>query len=216
MSAAVQTQTGQQDVQVVTTEDLLKSLAEVEGKAPEKKDPPAPEAVTVTLTKGLKDEINGNGSAELKKALEVSKVLGETVGHMGTHVDNVLQTMAKNYNDQQKVNLSIVTCLVEMKKSLDANTAALAEIGKQPGAPAAGAAPKTEVLHKSVVAEGLEGPEAKAAARKQVLTGLELLTKSLQPEDPRSKQYAAALVKFESTGKISDSMLTEALKAGKQ
>jgi len=213
--SATATAPATEQVQIVTQEDLLKTMNELSGKAPEPAKEVVPEAETVTLTSTLEKTIGERGAETLKKALDVSPVLKDLAGTMGVHVDTVLQTFGKHINDQAKVNMAIVGAFSELKKSIDANTEAIKAMGAAPGAPAAAAGTEvvaTEVLTKTADKQTKIDPKA---AKEQIVLGLETLVKSMKPGDNKAAQYQAALIKFDSTGQISDAMLAEALKATK-
>jgi len=135
----------------VTEDDLRKSLAEIEGKKIPAEPAKDPVVATAVLEKNTRQSIEQHASTELKKALEVSPVLKEIVGSIALHNDAALEVLQKSIHEAAQRDLSVVRGLVELKKSIDANTEAIKLFGTAPAA-----APKTtptavatEVLEKN-------------------------------------------------------------------
>jgi len=202
--------TGQ--VQVVTTDDLRKSLEALEGKTPE----PQPAKVEVKvekLGKSVADTLK-TSSESLRKALDVSEVLGDFAGAIGTHVDSAIEVMEKNVQAQAENQNAVVRVLETLAKSMNDLREEVKLLGKQPG-PAAvtqntAGTTTTEVLEKSATGGSKVDPKQ---ARTALLSGLETLIKSMPAGSPDANKYIQAVSKFESTGKIEDSILQQALKA---
>jgi ABC-type transporter Mla subunit MlaD len=196
----------------VTEEDLLKSLADLESKEPEKKPAADPKVETATLEKSARDKIDEEASEELKKALDVSSALSEITSLLGAHVDDSLEALQKSVHASAERDMKIIAVLEKFQKSLDGFAEKLANFGGQPAkAPTAqaatGDAGNVETLRKSI-------PDAdKAAAagklsRQAVLGVMEELAKSASNEGDKGRWVHAA-IKFESTGQISnDDLLT--------
>lgn len=205
---------------VVTEEFLIKSLTDLETKVPAvQKDPETPTVAVETLTKSAADALAAQSSAPLRKAIEVSEVLRETVEILGDHVDQSLAALQKSIQSGAERDLAIVRVLGDLRKSIDANTEQIASLMNAPAAPAA-TRPVTvttgQVLTKSV--QPTQTPAASVdprAVRQTVLNGLETLVKSAAANKDQASvaRYSQALVKFESTGTISDADMAAAAKA---
>lgn len=200
----------------VTVEDLAKSLAAVEGVKP-KDEPAAVETVAVEpLAKSAATAISEAASEPLKKSLEASGALREIANLIGVHVDTSLETMQKSVQANADLNLGMIRGLEALRKSIDANTAAIEKFGELPAtAPKsdAGAGAATEVLAKSTSAATSVAAKDSKQTRAQVLTGLETLAKSAT-NPAEVNEFTKATIKFETTGQITDSLLSKALKAG--
>lgn len=207
--------TGDGSVVTLTEEDLLKSIREVAGKPPIP-ETPAKKTVAVTrLAKSFGETLKEKASPGMSKALEVSELLQEFAGIVGAHVDNSLEQLSKSLSGSAERDLTIAEALMELKKSVDKNTDALTKFGQTPGASAAAtpiSAEKSDILMKSV---GRDGNVQPMVVRKHVLSGLENLAKSVKPGTPEQSKYSQALIKFESTGQISDADLAAAQHAFK-
>lgn len=202
-------------VQTVTEDDLMKSLATLEGKAKEVVEEATPTVVTETLKKSTSDTIQELGSETLQKSLEVSEVLDEVVTVVGLHVDRSLDALQKSIQSNADRDMAMIRVLEGLKKSIDDNTAAVSKLMEQPSAPASSRPVTTqsgEILQKSVSAPAKETPNPQAL-RKSISTGLELLVKSNKDNPSNLHRFTQATLKFESAGQISDADMTEALKA---
>jgi len=199
----------------ITEEDLIKSLRELEGKKDEPAAATAPtEVTTSTLTKTAKEVVAEQGSEELKKAINVSSVLGEAVSLMGLHVDQSLKVLEKSIKAGGERDLSFASILTSMNKTIETLAEKVEAFGKEPTASATQrpvTAKTGEVLAKS--ADG-DKPELKPeAVRAQVLAGLLNLQKTAPMGSQEQAGYVNATVKFESTGSIDDLTLAKAMKA---
>lgn len=201
----------------VTEEALLKSLTDLETKAAVVNQEAAPVVKVESLQKSAVDTVTELASPALKGALDVSAVLEESVALMGVHVDRSLTAMHKSVQAGAERDMAIVRVLQDLKKSIDANTEATHKLLAQPAAPA-GSRPVTvtpdQVLTKSASSEGSKTIEKNPAViRQEVLNGLERLVKSTAGRSPgESARLSSALIKFESTGQISDADMSAALK----
>jgi len=212
------------NVEVVTAEDLLKSLKELEGKtdAPAPKKEPVVEKTKVPTTAEAIEEVK---TGSLRKALDVSGALDEFCSTIGDHVDNVVETLQKAVNGSAERDHAIIRVLKDLRKSVDDLTTKVEAFGKTPAAvpktkTAASGAEKTEVLEKGVAIgeeKGDEDPKVIATrTRKQVLDGLDTLVKSVKIGSSEQQEYINAAVKFEVTGQISNQMLHKAISAYKK
>lgn len=205
-------------VGTITEESLVKSLAELEGKVVTTEPATtAPVVEVAPLAKKAGDTLSELGSENLKKALDVSEVLDEAVALMGVHVDRSLEQMQKSIALAAQRDLGILGVLTALKKSIDDNTETVKKLLDAPAAPA-GTRPVVtdagQVLTKSVVTEPIAAstPATAADLKKSILDGLETLVKSANVTSSEGARLSSALVKFESTGQISDADMTAALK----
>lgn len=196
-------------VQVITEEELLKSLKDLEEKATEAvQEEQTATLAASTLAKSM-DSIRENASASTRRALDVSDVLTDIVGLMAQHNDTALSSMQKSVNAAAERDLAVVRVLGDLKKSVDDLKGEVKKYGEAPNIPRMPR--REEVLNKSI---GQKTEEADPRlAKRQIAQGLELLTKSVKPDDPKCSEYAGAAIKFETTGQISDNMLRLAQRA---
>lgn len=208
------------DPKMVTEEDLLKSIKELEAKTEAAPAPKAaePEIAKVKLAKSTAEALREGASPSTKRALDVSDVLMDFVGLMGKHNDDALTTLQKSINAGAERDLAIVKVLGDLRKSIDANTAAIEKWGNVPPRPRS--VPAAEVLHKSAGDNTLDDKVVKLdprTAKRQITQGLELLAKSLDPSNPRDQQKISditnAAIKFEATGQIEERHIAAAQKA---
>jgi hypothetical protein len=209
------------DQEVITQEDLTKALSELETPKQEEQVVVEPKVEVAKLEKSAETVITEQGSENLKKALEVSALLKEVTGLMGQHVDASLETLVKGLNDAADRDRRMIAVLGELKKAIDANTAALEKVFEAPARTEKSVkVERTEVLQKNVQPQGekkeLTAREQFVQSKQRVLAGLETLYKSLEPTDPEFGRVAQALVMFESTGKIADEMLQRAFVASQK
>jgi hypothetical protein len=179
--------TDEKQVDVITEQDLLKSIKALEPKKEGETHENKPDQVVETggLTKSTADTIKDNGSAGLKKVLDVSETLSEVV------------------------DLSIVRVLSDLKKSIDENTEAVKAFGAQPGRPASLKLVETggeQPIQKSAGGAKTADP---TKLRKEILTGLEKLAKSAPLGSQDALRYVTATAKFEAAGEIDDATLAE-------
>lgn len=206
-------------VQVITEEDLLKSIRDVAGIKEEPENQEVKREVRVVAAPTSAAEIlETRGSEGLQKALEVSEVLGEFTGLMTEAVDGAITVLTKSIQDAAERDDAIVTALVALKKSIDENTKAVEKYGAQPAAPANSsslpAGGKVVMLAKATdtaVAGKVE--MSPAELRGKISAGLESMAKALPRDSADLGAITRAAVKFESTGEISDIMLQKALRA---
>lgn len=205
----------------VTEDDLVKSLATLEGKVVAPEAVAAPVVAVQPLQKTAGETVDELGSANLKKALDVSEVLDEAIALMGVHVDRSLESMQKSLESAAQRDLSIVGILTALKKSIDDNTETVKQLLDMPSNPA-GTRPVVtdagQVLNKST--QAVSEPAATAASavdlKKSILSGLETLVKSATVTSSEGARLSSALIKFESTGQISDADMSAALQAQKK
>lgn len=197
---------------VVTEEQLLKSLKELEGKKDEPAAP-APPAVKAVLLQKSAATVDDKGTKELRKALDVSEVLQDFASVIGLHVDTVVETLEKSVNGAAERDLVLVAVLQKMNKSLTDLTEKVEAFGKTPGAaPKTITVDKAEVLEKGAGSGKVEEGKHKVD-RKLVLAGLEKLAKSCERGTAEESRWVRAAVKFESANVISDIDLASAVKA---
>lgn len=208
-----------EQVNVISEEDLVKSLTALEDKAA------AANVTTEPLVKALEDHtsvmdgISSAASENLAKAIEVSDVLSEFASLMSGQVDNSLEVMTKSINAAAERDYKMIGVLASLKKSIDENTSTLQKLMDQPAAPAS-SRPVTvasgEVLAKSIgAAPGTQGQKQEmkpGEMRKSVLVGLETLMKNADNASEKAR-LGGVIVKFESTNQISDTDLNQALSA---
>lgn len=202
---------------VVSEEDLLKSLTDLETKAKPAAESGGELVQVGSLKKSASDTLGELASENLRKAIDVSEVLDEAIALMGVHVDRSLESLQKSIQAGAERDHAIVRVLGDLKKSIDANTEAMAALLDTPAAPAAMrpvTTPAGQVLMKSTTSPA---PQAQATKdpkqiRDGVLAGLERLVKSTTNSGEASR-LSSALIKFETTGTISDADMAAALKA---
>lgn len=204
------------DQVVVSEEDLLKSLTDLEAKAQPAKAEGGELVQIQPLAKTATDTVNELASEELRKAIDVSEVFDEAIALMGVHVDRSLESMQKSIQAAADRDFAIVRVLGDLKKSIDANTEAMAALMGTPAAPAAMRPVTTstgQVLTKSTTAPVVPASQTKdpKQIRDNVLSGLERLVKSTT-NSGEAARLSSALIKFETTGNISDADMAAALK----
>lgn len=190
--------------ETITEEALLKSLTDLEGKKEDPK-PTEPVVVTTPLVKSVREVITEKATEQLRKAMDASGALKDFSAVIGLHVDESLATLQKSIQAAAERDSKMITVLVDLKKSIDANTAAVKEFGAQPTIPASDKPVQVgsqEILQKSTP---VNGPKIDRAA---VLGSLTRLTKSASAESDRTR-FMNAAIKFESTGSITDEVLME-------
>lgn len=199
--------------EVVTEEDLLKSLEKLEGKQDKPDEKKEQVVKTPELKKSAQDEVNGSGG--LRKTLEVSAFLKSFSETIGLHVDQSLGTLQKSIADGAQRDLAIVRVLESLQKSIDGLKTEMAKFGDKPAS-----TPKTisagngsSILEKSGVKE--EKISTPDDTKKMVLAGLEKLAKAEKPGSPAYNRITSTVVKFESTGQISDVDLRNAMSSYK-
>lgn len=201
----------------ITEDELLKSLQEVEQKVEQPAAKPAePKVEVVTLTKSMDDTVAEFGSENLKRAIDVSDVVAEMSTLLGIHVDRSLSTLEKSIHAAAARDVAVLAGLTALRKSIDANTEAMKALGDQPGVAASRrpvTATQEQILAKNI--QGTERPPAQvspAALRKSITDGLSRRLLATRAENPgEAHRIQQALVKFESTGQISDSDMASAL-----
>jgi len=121
--------------QKVSEEDLVKSMKKLEGKADEEKpeeEPGPPEIAQIVLAKSV-DELKGNEG--LQKALDVSEPLAQMAEAVTKTVDAALEQLEKTANNQNDFQLSLLTTMETMVKSLEAMQEKIEEYGSAPMRP---------------------------------------------------------------------------------
>jgi len=224
-AAAAGTKSGAEAGEVVTEDQLLKSIQALETPTKEKDPKKDPEVKIGGLEKTTAKAVADDGSEELKKALEVSDFLTEFAGLIGAHVDASLETLEKGVQAGAKRDLAVLGVLQSMQKSIDALAEQMKAFGAEPaGKPTtktAGAGEKVEVLKKGAASDPKEGGEEdslkKAAlTKKHVMVGLSTLAKNAEQGSQDQQSAINATVTFETTGQISDEYLAKAIGAYKR
>lgn len=210
------------DAGVVTENDLLKSIQEIEGKTPEPEATPEPTQVAVAaLEKTARETIDEGASGELKKALDASKPLNEIVSLIGLHVDTSLKAMQKSIQESSNRDIAIVGAMTAMNKSIDSLKEVIEKIGGEPAAPAA-ARPVTavteDVLEKTVDKQPAgkpdpTDPKVQQATRRNVLNGLQKMVMDAPKGSAEQGQLQKALIRYESAHVIDENLAQRALKA---
>lgn len=198
---------------VVTEEELLKSIKDLEAKPePKPEVVQEPEVKTTGITKSAASVVKEGASESLKKSLDVSAALTEIVGLLGSHVDTSLEALAKSVQSGAERDLAIVRVLGDLKKSVDKLAEQVKSYGDTPATPASLKKPATEVevLQKSASQKSADADPSKV--RREISNGLERLAKSVKVGSPESDRYIKAAIQFESTGKIEDGLLAEVQK----
>lgn len=200
---------------VVTEEDLSKALKKLEGKETETAAA-APVVQTAQPDTSLTEKLAAEQTEELKKAMSAP-----AFSSMGTlvagHVDQVIEMFGKSIQAAAERDMSVITVLDQLRKSIDENTETIKKYLDQPGQPASSkpvSVEGKEVLEKSTGAQTTKKEEMTTdEARTKVLEGLEKMAKSVEPTSPDFQEIAAATVMFNAAGKISQPMLKKALAA---
>jgi hypothetical protein len=193
---------------VVTEEDLLKSIQDLEAKAADTpKTPKPPSVAQVALAKSTTDAILEEAAPETRRALDVSDVLTDLVGLLGKYNDDALGTMQKSINAGAERDLAMVKVLGDLKKSVDDMGKKLEKFGGEPRQ--ARSATAEDLLHKAAPVQRIDP----TTTRRSIVQGLEHLVKSLPSSDPRVGEFIQAAIKFESTGQIEDRHIQAAQKA---
>lgn len=202
--------------QVLTQDDLLKAIKELDPNPPAAASAAStePTVQTTPLAKAA-DTLGKGGSENLRRVLDVSETLRDFAKAIGDHVDAITSPMSKSFQAQAEFNLATVKLIGDLKKSIDANTEAIKAFGKQP---TAGKTPgvtttKADLLTKSLTDNS--GALDPSRTRRMITLGLEKLAKSFPPNSPEAQEYIQAAIKFESTGgtQISDHHLAAAKQA---
>ena len=209
----------------VTEEQLLKSLQKLEGKAEDETEEEEKEAsiTAAKLTKSTGDTVQELASEDLQKALEISETLGEFAGLVGLHVDGALEALEKSLQGAAERDLAIAGVLEKMATTIEELTKKVEEYGAQPTqAKSKTSATKTDVLNKSAddgkkPTEEMSQEELVKSAqsrKRQIMAGLETLAKTAQEKEDETtaQEFTKALIKFESTGEISDYHAARAIK----
>lgn len=194
--------------EVVTEEELRKSLAALE-TPPAEIVPPVTPVVQTAMVAKVSDRVAA-GPEELRKALEVSTVLNDFAGVVGLHVDESLGVLQKAIHEGAQRDLAVVRVLESMQKAITGLADKVEKLGAQPGAPASAAAAAPTVLKKN--ADGAPDP---TQTRKMVLVGLEKMAKAAPMGSPEQMSVIQATAQLESTGTIGEEMLRKALAAAK-
>lgn len=202
---------------VVVTEDELKKSIQALEAPPAKPEEKVTETVieTAPLAKTAQERIK-EAPESLRKAFEVSATLTEFANLMGVHIDESLNTLKKSVQEGAERDHAFLRVVSDLKKSVETLTEEVKKLGGQPGKPAA--AGELTVDEKGVLKKSTEAGDKKTdpvAARKRILTGLEIMAKSAASGSPEMTEIIHSTAKFESTGSISDEMLRKALAATK-
>lgn len=187
----------------VTEEDLKKSLAQLEGKTEEKPAATEPVVVTSKMEKTAAKALEETASAGLKQVLEVSDVLREVTNLQGLHVDNTLEVLQKSIQEGAERDLAVIRILQNMQKSIQDLAGKVEEFGKTPVGKVV--APVQTVQEQILLKSAAD---KKSLTKGQVLSALEGMAKSASNAGDEAK-YTNALIKFDSTGQISDQVLLE-------
>lgn len=200
---------------IIDESTLMKTIQRIEAEAKGEDPEPEPEAepaVKSVEARPLADSVEEHGSQALRKSLDVSGVLREFVDVFGAHVDAVLGEFAKSLTNQNGYALALVGAIEGLQKRVTELAAKVEEYGGTPGTPPSAKAPgtqKSEALEKSA---GTQPEDAKPElGKRHVLVGLESLVKNATNDEDRAR-FSDALVKFDSTGDISNPNLARAVK----
>lgn len=207
-------ETPAKEVQLSET-DLLKGLQKIEAEAtgaqPEPEETPEP-TVKPVEAKPLAKTVEEEGGEVLAKSLEISSTLKDFADTVGVHVDTLSKSFAQTLTNQNAAILAISGALEGMQKTIKALAETVAQYGDKPAAPASSKpvqTPAKEALAKGIGAGG-EEREGESISKANIFEGLESLTKNAKDQEDRDR-YSNALVKFEATGHLADSMLTKAI-----
>ena len=203
----------------ITEESLQKALSDLEGKKEQPAEEKEPVVSVTELEKKVRDTVEEMGTESLKKSLDVSEVLDEVVALVGIHVDRSLEALQKSIGAAAQRDNSVLKVLEALKKSIDDNTAAVEKLMEQPGAPAstqAVTASEAQVLEKTAgSAPQLKAVPDAQSLRKSISNGLEKMCRQHGVQSGEGSRIAQVVVKFETTGEISDEDMAAALKADK-
>jgi len=195
------------EVEVVSQEDLMKAVQDLEGKKPEEKKPVERRIAETPMRKAA--DVVAGAKGELRKAIDASGALAELANVFGLHIDESLETLQKAVDAAAQRDMTFVTVLTELKKSVDELAEKIEEFGDKPAAkPRTVTTRPSAVLNKGVREE--DGVEPVAITKTQLIDGLVSLAKACK--DPQeSGQLANAIATIEATGKISNEMLRKAV-----
>lgn len=190
----------------LTEEDLMKSLAALEGKTEDKAKAQEPTVTTAALAKTAADTVKEGATEELKKALDVSGALSEFVALIGAHTDESLETLQKSINEAANRDLKMIAILADLKKSIDANTEAIKAFGQTTGdkPKTATDAGTTEVLKKNTGAGAINGgqkEDTEGVKPADVVAVMSNLAKSATTPEDRQR-WVNATVTYEATHQI--------------
>lgn len=221
----------EKEVEVISADDLLKSIQELEAGREDEPKGPRQKAEKTEVARAS-ETIEERASSPLRKALDVSETLEEITSLLGLHVDNALDELRKSVDGAAERDLAIARVLKDLKKSVDSLAEKVERFGRQPGKPAgsftgagkpnAAADTKSEVLEKSASgspqqAEADQTPEQKRIqTRRQILSGLTELVKNAAQGSAEQSEFTRAAITFESAGQIKDEVLAKALAAYKK
>jgi len=196
----------------VSEEDLIKKMKELEGKKEEEKpeEVAPPEVAPIVLAKSV-DELAGNEG--LQKALDVSEPLSQMAAGLTKTVDAALEQMEKSANNQNDFNLSLLTTMEAMAKSIEEMQKKVEEYGSAPMAPRSTTPGSNNSGRDLLLKHAGAGDEAqREAPRDEVLRGLISLAKSADtPEDQDHWSKVTSI--FETTTQIDDGDLKQAMAA---
>lgn len=197
--------------QKVSEEDLIKKMKELEGKKEEEKPTEVvpPEVAPIVLAKSV-DELKGNEG--LQKALDVSEPLSQMAEALTKTMDAALEQMQKSANNQNDFNLSLLTTMENLAKSIDEMQKKVEEYGSAPMRPRS-TTPGTGNSGRDLLLKHAGGEEGKTEApREEVLRGLVSLAKSAEEPEDMAK-WAKVTSIFETTSQIDDGDLKKAMAA---
>lgn len=192
---------------VVTQEELLKSIQEVEGKVKDEEPAPEPRVEVEDLSKSTAETVTENASEDLKKALSDSPALREIVKLVGFHVDNSLEALQKSVAKTAETQLAIAGSLQTLNKSIGSFGEKLDQFGEKPAAgPKSTQSTSTEPLKKNT--DG-GNEQAVQLTPSQVSEGLQDLMKSMEAGSPEAQAWASKIATFESTKTLDQPTLTK-------
>lgn len=203
-----------EEAPTVTEVELEKALALLEGKAIKDNEVPVEPTVKIpALERTAQEAVMSLASNSLKKALDVSSALDEVVALLGAHVDRSLATLQKSIQSAANRDLSIVQALKKMQESIDENSKQVAKMLGQPSASKSKLAVSSgDVLEKSYEAHTPKQLSPRDL-RKSVTEGFERAIRAAGANTGEGLRLVASLVKFESTGSISDEDANKVLKS---
>lgn len=193
---------------ILTEEDLLKGIQALEA-APKTVAPTEPVAKPMVVVSAA-DVLKMATEAALQKSTQPNAALMAGVKALGDHIDVTVKELQKSVAQAAQRDVSMLTVLTEMKKSIEALSTEVKQLGETTTA-----TPRAVTTEAPLAKSSQTEPKVQDV-KKQVLVGLENLVKSADPGSRESMSWAAVTTKFESTGQISDTDLAAALNAAKK
>lgn len=203
-------------VQVITTDDLLKSIKSVAGVTIETVPAPEPKAAQIPAPKASAEAVRSAATEPLRKALDVAPMLSEIVTLFGDHQDGALEELRKHVQANTEFNLVALKAIESLKKSVDENTAAVKKYGET-ALPSKEQRPAGSVVILQKSADGTDKTEKSTLTpqqiRAKVNSGAEKLAKSMKRDAPELSDLTRQLSIFNAGGKVSERFVQDCLKA---